>query len=127
MTDRGKRGLRSRPTVSPAVGNALLAALAAWAFGYGAYGVWRDDLDMPSVATLGRFHNWSQSHHFHGASAWVVAAGMACFGAGAAIYLIRRLKAAPGGKADRGLALPLCVAGVGVITAMQILNGLGFV
>jgi len=127
MIERGKKGLRSRPTLNPKLGNLLIAALAAATLGYGAYGVWRNDLDVPMVGTLGRFHNFAQHDHFHGASAWLAFLGLASFGVGLTIFLLRRLETKPPLKIDRGPALPLCVAGVIIVTAMQILDGLGLV
>jgi hypothetical protein len=120
MGDGGKKALRSRPSLDPKLGNMLIAALAAATFAYGAYGVWHNDLDVPMVGTR---RAWP--HHFHGASAWLVFAGLLCLSAAIMIFVIRRLGTPPNERADRGVVVPLGIAGIVIVTVMQFMDDLG--
>ena len=82
--------LRRNPTMA----KALALAIVMWLVGIGVYGVLRDDVSVP--VSLSR-HGVGRYYHFHGAAAWLIAAGFLCLGASAMVTILRPLT----GKTDQ--------------------------
>ncbi len=124
MSDSDNR-LRKPPRgLSQMQRHLIMGAMAAGFAGYAAFGVWRDDFAAP---IFGSHHNKLAELHFHGVSAWIIAAALFSLAFALVILIVKQQQAPQGKKVDMGSVNAIGWISGGVLVLMMILNGLGVI
>ena len=124
MSDSNNR-LRKQPRgLNQMQRHLIMGAIAAAFVGYAAFSVWRDDFEVP-IHT--RHLQKLADLHFHGVSAWVMAAALISAAIALIILIVKQQQTPQGKKVDLGLVNAISWTALGVMVLMMILNGLGVI